>query len=77
MNPTQLNLLLDYIDEVIRLNGHSHHGTSPFAQVAETGFPKPEIEKLKHELRDAVFQAEQGVQRNGVIIEGEFTRIGD
>lgn len=71
MNGRQLELLLAYIDEAIRLNGHSHEGAGGWAHSAGVG-NKPEINKLKHELREAVFHA-----GSGETYDGTFTRIGD
>jgi hypothetical protein len=68
MKPATLELLLKYIDEAIRLNGHSHHGTSPWAH--EVDVPAKEIEALKRELRDAIYNAERGE-----VYDGTYTHI--
>lgn len=68
MKPAVLNLLLDYIDKAIRLNGHSHHGTGPFAQQANE--PPSELDVLKRELRDAIYNAGRGE-----VYDGEYTHI--
>lgn len=73
MNRDQLERLLHYIDRAIAI-GHAPQGGGPGGVFSNQGGSSrdAELEHEKNMLRQAFNDAERGV-----IIEGEFTRIGD